>query len=167
MGMLLIIWFLILAGAAVLYAFSFWRLFEKMGVEGWKGIIPVYNFYVLLRRLCRPAWWLVMLLLMPVLYVPYSMAVAAALYQGTLPAALFTVVYFIATVVWIVFMLKTEYALAKAFGYGAGFTAGLFLLPIVFYPILAFNDARFVQPLPERTPGVPPRTPVPPVPPQA
>lgn len=25
-----------------------WKIYEKMGVEGWKGIIPIYNLYVLI-----------------------------------------------------------------------------------------------------------------------
>ena len=32
---------------------------------------------------------------------------------------------------------------AKAFGKGAGFGIGLWLLPIIFYPILAFGDAEY------------------------
>jgi len=33
--------------------------------------------------------------------------------------------------------------LARNFGKGVGFTVGLLLLPIVFWPILAFGDARY------------------------
>jgi uncharacterized protein DUF5684 len=32
---------------------------------------------------------------------------------------------------------------AKAFGKSTGFAAGLILLPFVFYPLLAFGDARY------------------------
>jgi hypothetical protein len=35
---------------------------------------------------------------------------------------------------------------ARNFGYGAGFGLGLLLLPIIFYPIIAFGDARYVGP---------------------
>jgi hypothetical protein len=34
--------------------------------------------------------------------------------------------------------------LAKVFGKDGGFTVGLILLPYVFYPILAFGDAKYV-----------------------
>ena len=37
-------------------------------------------------------------------------------------------------------------ALAKSFGKSGGFAAGLILLGIVFYPILAFGDAKYVGP---------------------
>ena len=33
--------------------------------------------------------------------------------------------------------------LAKSFGKGAGFAVGLVLLPIIFWPILGFGDARY------------------------
>lgn len=36
--------------------------------------------------------------------------------------------------------------LSLSFGKGAGFTVGLILLPFLFYPILAFGDAKYVGP---------------------
>lgn len=36
--------------------------------------------------------------------------------------------------------------LSKSFGKSEGFTAGLLLLPMVFYPILGFGDARYLGP---------------------
>ncbi len=33
--------------------------------------------------------------------------------------------------------------LAKAFGKGTGFSFGLFFLPFIFFPILAFGDAKY------------------------
>lgn len=38
-----------------------WKLFEKAGRAGWEGIIPIYNFYVMLKLTGRPMWWLVLL----------------------------------------------------------------------------------------------------------
>lgn len=38
-------------------------------------------------------------------------------------------------------------ALAARFGKGGGFAAGLILLPIIFYPILAFGDAKYSGPV--------------------
>ena len=36
--------------------------------------------------------------------------------------------------------------LSKSFGKSEGFTVGMFLLPIVFYPMLAFGDAVYLGP---------------------
>jgi hypothetical protein len=33
--------------------------------------------------------------------------------------------------------------LARAFGKGSGFGIGLVFLPMIFYPILAFGDAKY------------------------
>lgn len=52
--------------------------------------------------------------------------------------------YFMIPFVNIYFGIKHVHGLSKAFGKDVGFTVGLILLPIVFYPILAFGDARYV-----------------------
>lgn len=44
----------------------------------------------------------------------------------------------------LVFVILDSLRLAKVFGKEAGFGVGLILLSIVFLPILAFGDARYV-----------------------
>ena len=58
------------AGFAVVYvAFvvlaiaAFWKVFTKAGEAGWKAIVPIYNVYVLLKIVGRPAWWLILMLI--------------------------------------------------------------------------------------------------------
>ena len=46
---------------------------------------------------------------------------------------------FVNIVVWII----AAVAVARYFGKGSGFAVGMILLPIVFYPILAFGDAQY------------------------
>ncbi len=48
---------LILAFLAGLY-----KLFEKAGEQGWKALVPGYNFYVWNQLTGRPQWWLALLL---------------------------------------------------------------------------------------------------------
>ncbi len=45
---------------------SWWKIFEKAGQPGWKAIIPIYNFYILLKIVGKPGWWLI-LILIPIL----------------------------------------------------------------------------------------------------
>jgi signal peptidase I len=33
-----------------------WKLFEKAGEPGWKAIVPLYNWYIMLKISGRPAW---------------------------------------------------------------------------------------------------------------
>lgn len=46
----------------------------------------------------------------------------------------------------IVFAIMLEVKMAKAFGKGGGFAAGLIFLPVIFYPILAFGNAQYIGP---------------------
>lgn len=38
-----------------------YKLFEKAGQEGWKALVPVYNYYVWLELIGKPWWWLILL----------------------------------------------------------------------------------------------------------
>lgn len=40
----------------VLSLVSSWMIFKKMGREGWEGIIPIYNFYILCQELYGEGW---------------------------------------------------------------------------------------------------------------
>ncbi len=46
----------------------------------------------------------------------------------------------------IIFIIIAINELSKSFGKGSGYTIGLLFLPIVFYPLLAFGDAKYVGP---------------------
>jgi len=43
----------------------------------------------------------------------------------------------------LVIIIITYLKLAENFGKGAGFAVGLFFLPFIFFPILAFSDAQY------------------------
>jgi uncharacterized membrane protein len=86
------------------------KVYSKAGQRWWAAIIPIYNLYILLKIVCKPAWWLIL--------------------------------YFI-PVVGIIIGIIVTYNLAGRFGRGIGFTIGLLLLPVVFYPILGFGNATY------------------------
>ena len=46
-----------------------WKVFTKAGQPGWASLIPIYNCYVLLKIVGRPAWWLILLLIPVVNFV--------------------------------------------------------------------------------------------------
>ncbi len=46
----------------------------------------------------------------------------------------------------IIFLIMMYNGVSKAFGKSEGFTVGLVLLGIVFFPILAFSDAKYTAP---------------------
>ena len=93
---------------------SMWRVFKKAGQPGWACIVPIYNYIVMLKIAGKPAWWVAIILLVPVLNI--------------------------------VFLIMMFNGISKAFGKGAGFTVGLVLLGIIFFPILAYSSAKYTAP---------------------
>lgn len=53
---------------AVFYLASFWRIFTKAGQPGWAGLIPIYNYIVLMKIVGRPWWW-ILLFLVPIVNI--------------------------------------------------------------------------------------------------
>jgi len=92
---------------------AMWKLFVKAGQPGWASIIPIYNWYILLKIVGRPGWWLILM------FIPF---------------------------VNFVFIILLLIDLARSFGKGGGFAAGLILLAPIFIVILGLGDARYVGP---------------------
>ncbi|HVB90754.1 MAG TPA: DUF5684 domain-containing protein [Acidimicrobiales bacterium] len=58
-GVLLIIYLAVI----VFEIAAFWRMFVKAGQPGWAAIIPIYNYYIMLKIIGRPGWWLILFLI--------------------------------------------------------------------------------------------------------
>ncbi|MFD0200493.1 MULTISPECIES: DUF5684 domain-containing protein [Saccharothrix] len=54
---------------------TMWKVFTKAGKPGWAAIVPFYNFYVQLKIVGRPGWWLI-LLLIPFVNIVISLIIA-------------------------------------------------------------------------------------------
>ncbi len=100
---------------------SLWKIFEKAGKPGWAAIIPIYNILVILEIVGLQWWWILIILIgMFIPIVNFLIMIGVGFY--------------------------IDYLLAKSFGKDIGFAIGLFLLGIVFLPILAFGDAQYQGP---------------------
>ncbi len=66
-----IIWILLCLFIAVVVIIGQWKAYEKAGQPGWACIIPVYNFYILLKIGGKPWWWL-LLMLIPIVNLVYA-----------------------------------------------------------------------------------------------
>jgi len=82
--------------------FGLSKLFVKAGVEGWKGWIPFYNFYILSRLLKKPWWWCLIMVVPGVnilMYGVYGFNVARAFNKPAtsdlLFASLLPYIYFV------------------------------------------------------------------------
>lgn len=61
--------------AIAVFAWVFWRIFEKAGKPGWAALIPIYNAVVLMEIVGRPWWW-VLLFFIPLVNIVVGFIVA-------------------------------------------------------------------------------------------
>ncbi len=94
-------------------------MFTKANRPGWAAIVPIYNTVVLFQT-AKMNPWLILLYLCGIIPIVGPIVIL---------------------VLNIILMLN----LAKAFGRGTGFAIGLIFLPIIFIPILAFGDSKYVE----------------------
>ena len=133
LGMLVAVAFISIA-VIVLIVISYWKIFEKAGEDGWKALIPYYNSYILYKIGWETKWFFVML----------GITVAdMILFMSGVPALVgFS---WVLTLANLGIMIPLSINLAKNFGKTGGFAAGLILLPLIFYPILAFGSSQYVR----------------------
>lgn len=136
-----------------LFVFSLvckWRIFSKAGEGGWKILIPIYNTYILFKIAnAKARFWVRVVLTL-------AMSALSATFVGSIINYIQVVGYFpeitaqialrilITFVIWLVIFIinvTVNFSLAKAFGLPAIFGLGLWLLPIIFYAIIAFSDS--------------------------
>ncbi len=145
-----IIYFGILLLYMALIWVSMWKIYVKMGVPGWKAIVPYYNLWVMIDCLRKPKNWFWIILLSGLIYIlGYGFLFLWVIISGDTPDSpeiLWPIILLVlaCAIVLLVYSIKLIHALSKAFGFDAGYTLGLILLPIIFYPILAFGDSRFL-----------------------
>ncbi|MBA7690233.1 hypothetical protein ES703_98757 [subsurface metagenome] len=101
--------------ACLVQAISVWIVFEKAGEPGWAVLVPGYNMWVLAEVGDKPGWLGLLMF-----------------FSGFIP--------YVGLLVGLVLSFVISIGVARAFGRGAGFGVGLALVPIVFYPILAFTS---------------------------
>ena len=95
---------------------SMWKIFEKAGKPGWAAIVPIYNAWVLFE-IGGQEGWKVLLSLIPI----------------------------VGSIIVLVFAIKAYLEIARRFGKTTGFAVGMILLSVVFFPILAFSDAKYSE----------------------
>lgn len=96
------------------------------------GILLIICFWKLFKKAGEPGW----AALVP-LYDSYVMF-KIAFGNG------WKFLLLLIPIVNIVFAIMLPFKIAKAFGKSSGFGAGLLFLSFIFYPMLAFSDAKYV-----------------------
>jgi len=103
------------------------------------GVFMVVTMWILFNKARQPGW----AILIPIYNILVILKIAGK--------AWWWLFLLMIPIVNIVFMIMVYHGISKNFGKDAGFTIGLILLGIVFFPILAFGTAKY-QPLIVETP---------------
>ncbi len=129
----------ILLAIYTILVISEWRILEKAGEKGWKSLIPFYNLFLSHHIAGMPHIWFILevifwfteLILELVPAVPDPIEI-------------------ICGIVIAIFTLISEIIhlnlLCDRFGKGIGFKIGMFILPEVFMPIIAFGSSVYTPP---------------------
>ncbi len=64
---------------AIIVIAGMWKIFVKAGEPGWAAIIPFYNLYILCKITAKPVWWMIFLLLCPIVNVIMGIIITVAL----------------------------------------------------------------------------------------
>ena len=108
------------------------KIYQKMGKPGWKGIIPFYNMYGLYDELWDKKYFWV-----------YLLAQAVMLNRSSPSGLLFSVADLVLSVAMIVVVMKLYIKLAKAFGKGTGFGVLTFFFAPICLAVLGFGSAEY------------------------
>jgi hypothetical protein len=65
----MIIGIILYLGIIVLLIASQWKVFTKAGQPGWACLVPFYNIYIMTVIAKKPAWWLAIILLIPIVNI--------------------------------------------------------------------------------------------------
>lgn len=152
--------------ATVLICVSRWRIFKKLGLSGWKGIIPIYGDYTLFKNRWnkKPFWILtgsaVVYYAVSILtsYLMMNQLSGGAFYGSVEELKALMMPYIVISgataivylIINFVIMIGLNTRVAESFDSGVGFAVGMTIIPFVFYPILAFSKssaARKKRPL--------------------
>lgn len=130
-GILVVILLVFLLFVILLSTFQLvclWIVYKKAGKGGWETLIPIYNNYVLVE--ISGLHWIWFL-------IPLLSGFVLAFFSDD---SLFSSIMYLLIYLFAIFAsFNIYYNLSKKFGKNVGFAFGLFFLPLIFLPILAFS----------------------------
>ncbi len=120
----------VILAIAILVIVAKWKLFKKMGIDGWKSLISTVNTYLQMEATGVDQRWLLIILF------------------GALICMIPILGILLFMVVIVYFAVLMNVSLAKSFGKSTGFAVGLIFLSPIFLCILAFGDSKYIGPVP-------------------
>lgn len=120
---------------------SFCKVYEKMGEDGWKAIIPIYNIYILNTKIQKRNPSLIAIHIVFLILLFYiEQEIIFSRYYDDEKILIMLVILLIVMLVNLIYMGILYYGIAKGFKKSKKFAIGLIFLPIIFLPILAFSE---------------------------
>ena len=125
----------------VLYLISAYKVFEKYGEPGWKGLIPFYNTIVEFGKIWNKKMGWIFLVLGIVC------GIARGIVDSMDDAGLFVSIIILVVAIAL-FVINIKFALKKAaaFGGGTGMKLLLIFIPFIGNLILGFGEAQYQGP---------------------
>ena len=120
------VFILIAVALAVLQIIGTWKILTKAKQTGWGSLIPFYNQYLLCKITGVNPWWILIVVLSPILNVIPIIGSIASM------------------AVSIYFLILLNVSLARSFGKEDSFAVGLILLAPIFYFILGIKDDNYL-----------------------
>ena len=123
-----------------------WRVFQKMGYNGWKSVIPLYSDFLLFKAVYGNGWVVLKLWLTPLaawLAASISMAIGASTYSSFFLHILPIAIGLVAIIIIIRTLLKLYIDLAHAFNQKTSFGVGLILANGIFMILLGFSSYQY------------------------
>ena len=119
----------------ILRVIADWKIFTKAGRAGWKSVVPILAEYEEFDLCWKGSTGL--------LYGVITIALQCFFNYVKNPANWLVIVMGILAIVGVVLYFMQSMRLSKAFGKGAGFGWGLFLLGPIFRLVLGFGSAQY------------------------
>lgn len=124
---------LLQVAVTLLNIIGLFKIFQKMGMPGWKGIIPIYNTYGLYNVLWEKKYF----------WVYFVAQLCLGVFKPDESNLLVSLVILVMSVLTIVLGMKLYIKLAKAFGKGTGFGVLTFFFAPICLAILGFGSAEY------------------------
>lgn len=121
-----------------------WMVYNKMREPGWKALIPVYSNYTLYREVWEAKYfWIVFA--GSVIELALSGVTMDLLYTSATGYSMMIVVMSVVNLAIMAIRIVAMYKVSTAFGHGAGFAVGLYILPWLFFLILGVGKSEYIE----------------------
>lgn len=137
---ILIILFIVFVVIPIFYKICWWFIFKKSNENGWKSLIPIYDFITQLNVIGLPISFSIPLFIFYILTILVRIPLIGKFFEVIMIFMMNPIVIAIWLGYLIIFWFLFNFKLADMFNKKTGFALGLIFLNPIFMAILAFNN---------------------------